>query len=375
VPVRAIKSTLVSILTIGLLVGSAVGVAAQEEEQAGEPSKSAKVAGTLRPGEDLVQEPTQTVVEGVLELRGFDITGGTFELDDPRLTGSFSVATNVDVHRVSEAISVRLQSHLLRIENEAGSWSGTGTSVFHGGLGLPEDEATLVFTVVLSGSDAYEGLSAYLVIEGPEVPFAVEGVIFAGEMPPFPGPPSAVGVAAQDEEYEPFGGEGRIEVPEGGYALTFPDGWLPIRTMVADASAMVETYGISQEFAESFEAMAAIGINLVAITSFSFGSQSCTVVSGPTDGRPLEEIVDQNLENVRLSVDLASEPERTMLVWPVGEVAQVLRTSRTPGGTDVIDHEWHLSDGITYYQLGCKGEERSDHWLSIAESFEFLPAE
>ena len=41
-------------------------------------------------------------------------------------------------------------------------------------------------TLPLTGSGAYEGLSAYLIIDGSEDAPIVEGVIYAGEMPPSP---------------------------------------------------------------------------------------------------------------------------------------------------------------------------------------------
>ncbi len=46
-PVKGLKPTFISILAIGLLAGSAVGVAAQEEEAAAEPSTPAKVTGAI----------------------------------------------------------------------------------------------------------------------------------------------------------------------------------------------------------------------------------------------------------------------------------------------------------------------------------------
>ena len=191
VPVRAIKTTTISILALGLLAGSAVGVAAQDEEAAAEPSTPAKVAGTIDgTAQDLVQEPTETVVDGVLEVRGVITEGDRFEMDDPRLTGTVTLAVNVDVHKVSDFEDVVAGSFALRLDNEAGSWSGQGTSVFHGGATIPEDEAFQLDTWLLTGAGAYEGLSAYLVVDGTEDPPTVEGVILAGEMPPFPALPA-----------------------------------------------------------------------------------------------------------------------------------------------------------------------------------------
>jgi hypothetical protein len=126
------------------------------------------------------------VVDGVLEVRGVIAEGDRFEMDDPRLTGTVTVAVNVDVHKESDFTDVVAGSLALRIENEAGSWSGQGTGVSHGGGGIPQEEALNLDTWLLTGAGAYEGLSAYLIVDGTEDPATVEGAIFAGEMPPFP---------------------------------------------------------------------------------------------------------------------------------------------------------------------------------------------
>jgi hypothetical protein len=184
---RTIRSTTISILAVGLLAGSAVGVAAQDEEAAAGPSTPAKVTGTLnQEAGDLVQEPTETVVDGVLEVRGVIAEGDRFEMDDARLTGTVTVAVNVDVHKESDFVDVAAFSLALRLENEAGSWSGRGTGVNHGGGGIPPEEALSLDTWVLTGAGDYEGLSAYLLVDGTEDTATIEGVIIAGDMPPSP---------------------------------------------------------------------------------------------------------------------------------------------------------------------------------------------
>jgi hypothetical protein len=96
------------------------------------------------------------------------------------------VALNANVHHESEAIEIVPQALAFRIENEAGSWSGQGTSISHGRGAIPPDEATNLDTIVLTGAGAYAGLMAYLIIDGTQDPATVKGAIVAGEMPPFP---------------------------------------------------------------------------------------------------------------------------------------------------------------------------------------------
>jgi len=176
--VRAIKTTTIFILAVGLLAGSAVGVTAQEEDPAG----AAYFTGTI--GEStVVGEPTEGVVDGVLEVRGLE-REGPIETTDPRLTGSLSRVIDLDVHPVDDFAEVVLFTVQHRIENEDGSWSGTGTGVAHGGPGAPEEEALDFDTVLLTGDGAYEGLSAFLLADfAPEIGADIKGVIFPGQMP------------------------------------------------------------------------------------------------------------------------------------------------------------------------------------------------
>ena len=184
---QAVKTTTISILAVGLLAGSAVGVVAQEEEATTEPTTPAKVSGTVGDEQpEILQEPTETVDDGMLEVRGVIWEGITVEFDDPRLTGTMTGILNEDVHKVSDFENVVLQAGQVRIDNDAGSWLGHGTAVIHAGAGMDDDEITDFDTWVFTGSGAYEGLTAYTLWDFTEDPTTVEGVIVAGEMPPFP---------------------------------------------------------------------------------------------------------------------------------------------------------------------------------------------
>lgn len=184
---RAVKTTTISIVAVGLLTGSAIGVAAQDEETAAEPGTPARVTGTIDDtGSETVQEPTEDVVDGAIGLRGLIVEGDQFEMDDPRLTGTVTLAMNFDFHSVNDQENVAAGSLALRLENEDGSWSGQGTSVGHGAAGMSPEEALGLDTWVLTGAGAYDGLSAILIVDTGGFPATVDGVIFAGEMPPAP---------------------------------------------------------------------------------------------------------------------------------------------------------------------------------------------
>jgi hypothetical protein len=182
---RTIKTTTISILALGLLAGSAVGVAAQDEEATTEPNTPAIVSGSMLGVGEPTQEPVDTVVDGVTQGRGSVIEGERIEADDPRLTGSATTSVNGDVRSVGDSVAFLL-SISMRIENDEGSWSGLCDSL------LIADGRPDPFACLFSGEGAYDGLSAYLVFENPEQPpFPFQGLIFEGNLPPMPEIPSA----------------------------------------------------------------------------------------------------------------------------------------------------------------------------------------
>jgi hypothetical protein len=105
-----------------------------------------------------------------------------WESSDPRLTGREAYTKTVDYYPLG--FYVDATSRVL--ENDTGRWVGTGVgmeSVF-----VDTDSPLLsTATVILHGEDAYEGLTAYLLMdEGTSGSATFTGVIFPGEMPPFP---------------------------------------------------------------------------------------------------------------------------------------------------------------------------------------------
>jgi hypothetical protein len=157
-----------------------------EAEAASEPSTPARVTGTTGKDGKVIREPSEAVVEGVMQVRDFVIEWGPLEVDDPRLAGRATVVLNADVHEERDSIQIVPQAIALRIENEAGSWSGQGTSISRGRGAVPPAEALNLDTIVLTGAGAYEGLTAYLVVDGTQDPARVDGAIVAGSLPPYP---------------------------------------------------------------------------------------------------------------------------------------------------------------------------------------------
>ncbi|MEA2025701.1 MAG: hypothetical protein U9O18_03320 [Chloroflexota bacterium] len=100
------------------------------------------------------------------------------------LVSATSVAGNLDQHMLdSDAAgsprSLEVQSTWYTVENENGTWNGHAT-----GIVFPDGSNT--DTITLSGDGAYDGLTAYLLVDcTPAVP-EVRGVIFPGAMPEAP---------------------------------------------------------------------------------------------------------------------------------------------------------------------------------------------
>jgi hypothetical protein len=178
-----------SILVIGLLATSAVTVAAQDDD-IDELTAVSYVTGTL--GDPIPGDPgTDSPSGGLLEHRGYIFAEIPVETDDPRLTGSMTLTANGDERFFSGTIGpgeyTDIQVHGVRITNDEGGWSGQGTTFRHGNDFRAEGTATTDFnTVILAGDGAYEGLTAYVLIDGTTTPASLEGTIFQGVMPPFP---------------------------------------------------------------------------------------------------------------------------------------------------------------------------------------------
>jgi len=158
--VKRIKSGVISVVAIGLLVSSAVGVAAQDKEPPNE------FRGRWAYAYDI-------------EERGE--TGGTWayrteEMSDPRLEGRISL--NGDRSGLDDG--AELWNTVIRIENEEGAWEEVP------GLLVRFDEASAsVRTGLFIGEGAYDGLVAVTELawdlSEPRSAFDVRGVVLDAE--------------------------------------------------------------------------------------------------------------------------------------------------------------------------------------------------
>jgi hypothetical protein len=177
--VRAIRSSGITILAIGLLAGSAVGVAAQEETA---PPVEFSAKWAWGPP---IRSDTSEAVAGSVQYRGGAWRPGVLTAaTDPRWQGTLSIANNENDYSASGGPLVGI--HAFRVENEEGAWQQMPTVA----LIVPGID-DLVNTGVFVGEGGYEGLIAVVDIATDRAAgtWDLHGYIIDGELPP---PPEAV---------------------------------------------------------------------------------------------------------------------------------------------------------------------------------------
>ena len=176
---RAIKTTAISILALGLLAGPAVGVAAQDAEATAEVSS---FTGTGTEGLEVLDEGTFGVnSDGLNEATGVAYVA-RFDSDDDRLTGDATITANWQFPDASDGLS-QLAARTYEVTNEGGSWLGQSHSFIADDLGVAVEMA------VLTGQGGYEGLTAYVHFDwNDDFTTNFSGLIFPGAGPTVPEP-------------------------------------------------------------------------------------------------------------------------------------------------------------------------------------------
>jgi hypothetical protein len=189
--VKASKAISISILAIGLLAGSAVGVAAQDEAL---PTPPQPFTGVVDCGGQIASAPgeggTYDLPEGsmtVQMLHGNTWRPSARTMSDPRLEGTYSISFDEDRYFGSAlADDTQVGAGTWRIENDEGAWQGS-YHIF--GMG---DGADVTVTVPLIGEGAYEGLTAIVesAFDAQACRWDWRGLILRGELPAYPEPPA-----------------------------------------------------------------------------------------------------------------------------------------------------------------------------------------
>jgi hypothetical protein len=181
------KSTLVAATCIGLLVGSMVGVAAQDEESGGQ--SVAYAIGSAGDPQAVVEPTQQRTSDGQLQLRGLRLDDIPVRFTDSRLSGLLTISSN-GAGRDFAGGHARLEPRTYRIDNDGGAWTGNGERVLALSVSQPRPLINHE-SMVLYGGGGYEGLVAYVFIELANDEPELEAVILDVEMAPLPDPIAA----------------------------------------------------------------------------------------------------------------------------------------------------------------------------------------
>ena len=175
------RTITIPILALGLLAGSAVGVAAQDEEEA---AGATSFTGTAVGGDPIVEVTPTDLGNGLIAVDGFTYRN-TWESSDERLTGDvIGVSSQVVDPSASEygGLPSIIMSIAIELTNDGGSWLGEGRGFGSSDLDLVKEMYTLV------GQGGYEGLTAYVIAETTGREPALSGIIFPTAMPEIPEP-------------------------------------------------------------------------------------------------------------------------------------------------------------------------------------------
>ena len=189
---------------------------------------------------------------------------------------------------------------------------------------------------------------------------------------------------AQGPSPEPLGLAGRVEVPGLGFALSFPTDWVWVRHAGPDVGPLVDRLGalVTPEAAEAKRALLAelepafplLGMPVLVDGDLGDG---CLAGALPTDNS-LAEMTALQQGSMAAAEDVArGGVSTTDVMLPSGPASRIdVVYLDVEGFPPLVNATYLIVDGGMVYALTCHGEMfPEDRWLSIIETFEFLPAE
>jgi len=168
----------------------------------------------------------------------------------------------------------------------------------------------------------------------------------------------ASAVAAQSPSPSPADVGQRVEVPEAGFALTYPGDW-QIRV---DSSSLDS------------------GSHPVVTGRSSGGDETCDVyLYGACSGEPFEDCavaLDEFAARMVATYESYEDFEGSVEQTPIASAAEYAVRLDIEWTADAAFGTFYVfTDGTVHDTVLCRGSERpDDRWLSIAETFEFLTA-
>ena len=176
---RGLRTAHAAVVAAGLLVGSAVGVAAQS-------ATPVEFSGELGCGA-MIRQGVVTAGVAVRSNHGFVFSRPVVEMSDPRLDGTHWLSLNEDQYPGTTFADQGVYTRTWHIENDEGSWVGSNYAVFFADGGEDPGELWL-----LTGAGDYEGLFAIVETQPSEAcAMTLRGLILKGEPPPIPEPYAA----------------------------------------------------------------------------------------------------------------------------------------------------------------------------------------
>lgn len=173
---------------------------------------------------------------------------------------------------------------------------------------------------------------------------------------------------------------GRVEVPEAGFAVTLPDGWVSLRPSRDDIGVILdEVEAQLPELGQTIEVALGSGLafSLLALDSGSDPTftQNCNVLDRPADGLTIDAVGADELGKLAAFADIIIDgPELTFVELPSGRAARLDLGLRLPA-FDTASTSYVFIDETWVHTMTCTDLVRPDDgWLSIAESIELLPA-
>lgn len=172
---RLLAIVAVTATLLASLAGAGLAAASLLTRPSPESPPHPPVAVTATSAAGSCVDGTTVTIDGVERTRGF-VCHPTWTWSDPRLNGKVSLEYANDRYLDGE---VTIGSFAYRFENDEGSWRSLPLYLVDGeAVGVARN----VFTMVLDGEGAYEGLIAVLYVEDWEP----HGYIIEGEIPSAP---------------------------------------------------------------------------------------------------------------------------------------------------------------------------------------------
>ena len=176
------RTILTAAIAVGVMVGSSMGVTAQDEEPG--TASAAYATGTIGWPPAEIVEPKVEQVPGGNDERGLMLIDLPVEFSDPRLSGMLTISGNGTTREFEDG-RAWIESRTHRIVNDDGAWAGSGYLVRATsdelGIGIDQESMLLV------GEGGYEGLIAYVFLDAPpEGESKWEALILKAEQPPLP---------------------------------------------------------------------------------------------------------------------------------------------------------------------------------------------